>query len=218
MHRKTIVLAIVSTLTVACSSVAVIGTDGPNGTGGHGGHPMSNSTTAMGGDGNAGGAATGGHGQGGATLHCGGFAGDTCDAASYCDYPDDLCGAADGSGICKPRPQACDDFYDPVCACDGTIYGNRCEAASTGVDVSNVGGCPLPAGSFPCGPKNCSIAGEYCLHQISDTDLPDTYMCMAMTCSVAVPTCNCVASETADCAGSCEVQAMGGVVVHCPGG
>ncbi len=41
--------------------------------------------------------------------------GDDCSATEYCAK---LTGRCDGIGVCKTRPEACDDVYDPVCGCD----------------------------------------------------------------------------------------------------
>ena len=72
---------------------------------------------------------------------CGGFAGRLCADNEYCDYTDNDCGAADGPGTCKPRPEACTAIYSPVCACDGNVYGNECDAATHGLDVSTTSSC-----------------------------------------------------------------------------
>lgn len=73
---------------------------------------------------------------------CGGFAGFTCDATQWCDYPDgSICGAADQLGICRPRPDACTDEFDPVCGCDGAEHSNACEATAAGSDVASAGSC-----------------------------------------------------------------------------
>lgn len=79
---------------------------------------------------------------------CGGFAGLACEDNSYCDYEADQCGGADGVGLCRPRPTACDDVLDPVCGCDGRSYGNACLAAQAGFDV--IGGDVLCAGVATC--------------------------------------------------------------------
>jgi hypothetical protein len=85
-----------------------------------------------------------------APADCGGA---TCAANEYCDYG----AACSGAGTCRRRPEACPDIYSPGCGCDGTTYGNACEAAAAGVSVASDGECGA-AGlcSPPCGP------GESC--------------------------------------------------------
>jgi len=77
---------------------------------------------------------------GGTGEICGGFAGRQCADTHYCDWDDDSCGAADGSGTCQPRPEVCADDA-PVCGCNGTSYLGACAAAADGTDVSAAGGC-----------------------------------------------------------------------------
>jgi len=43
--------------------------------------------------------------------------------------------------VCRVRPTACTDFYQPVCAEDGKIYDNACKAASAGVNQAMIGAC-----------------------------------------------------------------------------
>jgi hypothetical protein len=73
---------------------------------------------------------------------CGGFAGSTCAASEFCAYQvGQMCGAADASSTCQPRPTVCDKTYDPVCACDGKTYSNPCLANMAGFGVNTKGAC-----------------------------------------------------------------------------
>lgn len=68
-------------------------------------------------------------------IECGGFGGKQCPEDMFCDYPDNNCGAADGMGVCEPRPTACPEVVREVCGCDGQIHTNECFAHSSGVDI-----------------------------------------------------------------------------------
>lgn len=198
--------------TVDGGGTSSTGMAGSGGTGGNG---------SGGAGGNGGGVSTGGSG-GGSGIACGGFAGVQCAATEYCDYSNDICGAADGQGVCKIRPEACPEIYSPTCACDGMVYGNDCEAAAAGFDVSNISMCPPPeAGQFNCGHGFCNSATQYCQKTTSDVvGLPDSFTCVDLPagCAGGMPSCACIgdpcgAPIPAECAAS-----GAGFVVTCPGG
>jgi hypothetical protein len=74
---------------------------------------------------------------------CGARLGDTCAADEFCSFtPEAICGFADATGVCEPRPEVCTDQYDPVCGCNGETYGNACEANAAGVSIQAAGECP----------------------------------------------------------------------------
>ena len=74
-------------------------------------------------------------------AECGGFLGLGCkNPNEYCEYASH-CGSADGSGVCKTRPEFCAELVSPVCGCDGNTYGNACEANTHGVTVASDGAC-----------------------------------------------------------------------------
>jgi hypothetical protein len=195
------------------SSSSSSSSSGMGGSGGEGG---------AGGNGGAAGNGSGGSAGAGAGGVCGGFSGMQCGANEYCDYPNDICGAADGQGVCKPRPEACDLVYAPVCACDGMVYSNDCDAAMKGFDVSNLAGCPPPmANLFNCGHVFCESATQYCQKTYSDVpNTPDSYTCAPLpaACAGMAPSCACIGDPCgAPIAGMCTASGNG-FMVTCPGG
>lgn len=104
-------------------------------------------------DPSAGGADCAGICQPPATQACGGLLGLQCDAGELCDYElEDICGAADQTGVCKPQPEFCAEIYSPVCGCDGVTYSNECFANAAGTSISAVGECT----------SACEDAGNFC--------------------------------------------------------
>jgi len=74
---------------------------------------------------------------------CGGFANLPCASSDdWCSFGDAPNGAAaDMSGLCTPRPEACIELFAPVCGRDGQTYGNSCFANMAGVDAVADGAC-----------------------------------------------------------------------------
>jgi hypothetical protein len=120
---------------------------------------------------------------------CGGFAGEACRPGEWCDYPDgSFCGGDDTTGICQPRPEACDLLLDPVCGCDGVTYGNECAANSAGVDIASRGEC---AGTgVPCTNDMPCTGGMVCV----GSSCGEVWQCVGTTrpCTDdAAPHCGC---------------------------
>jgi hypothetical protein len=201
-------------LSTGCGVDVSVG--GTTGTGGNDSGSGGASSSAVTGTGGATSSATSSTGTGSGAV-CGGFAGAVCADNEYCDFPDNRCGATDGQGICKPRPEACDLNFIATCGCDGQVHGNECAANSAGQDVSNMGSCQAPVGQFACGSHFCFQKTEYCTKFGSDVGSePDTFSCKPVPAGCgATPTCACLSGVA--CGNICEAT-NGGLQVTCLGG
>lgn len=212
MRTHIVVLAALSSAwLLACGGSASDGS-GSGGSAGSGG-----------GSAGSGGGSAGSGGQSGRS--CGGILGANCENDEFCDFPDNRCGAADGSGTCTPRPKNCLENYEPACACDGTVYSNACAANSQGEDISALDGCEPPAGYIPCGTRLCDASSQYCFRGVSDVgNEPDAFDCKPLPsgCDTAgAATCECLAKAGEACAQWCTVvdgKGAQGLKLTCPGG
>lgn len=165
----------------ACSNSGVIGDDcpttedcasagsaGASSSAGSGSSPKAGSGNSSSGTGSGGGSSAG-TGSGGASpggKTCGGILPAACADDQYCSFPAAAaCGAADQTGTCVPKPEACDLVYSPVCGCDDKTYGNACAAASEGVSVAKAGEC-AGSGGGTCGGRGGGTCAtdEYCAY------------------------------------------------------
>ncbi len=147
------------------------------------------------------GGGAGGAGGGGVGATCGGFPGTTCASTLYCDYPDDICGAADGTGTCQERGAgACPAVYSPVCGCDGRVHGNECEMRAAGADLNTLGGCTAPMGTFGCGATFCNRGTQYCQAFSGGIVAQVRYSCQQVPAGCgATPTCACLPTSGGMC-------------------
>lgn len=75
---------------------------------------------------------------------CGGRGNPPCAGDAFCSYTrEDICGRADATGVCKPRPTTTcpPPGIQAVCGCDGVVYAGECEANKAGVSVFAEGKC-----------------------------------------------------------------------------
>lgn len=157
-----------------------------------------------------------------APRSCGGMvAGQAgCLEGEFCDFPvEATCGAADGTGVCRSRPEPCTMDYSPVCGCDEHTYSNACGAAAAGVSVSATGECPqrVAAVGETCGTRGAlpCADGLFCDFptgaDCGRADAPGACAEKPTTCDErAVRVCGCDGTTYAN---ACEAH-MAGVSVE----
>jgi hypothetical protein len=130
-----------------------------------------------------------------------------CGAGAYCAGPSRSCG---GAGMCVARPAACPRAYTPVCGCDGTTYGNACEAAAAGVRVAAHQPCDCAAVECPAGTRAVDGDGDWCRDACrARCGTPcdcyrNPYLDFPSPCPALCPTCdNHWVCENGSCAGRC---------------
>jgi hypothetical protein len=128
---------------------------------------------------------------------CGGQAGKTCGPREYCAYDGGiaLCGAADATAVCLPRPSACNLSYEPVCGCDGKTYPNACAAARDGTGVLYDGPCSPPGTTFELATQQAqpSASWPWSCETPASCDIDDL---KSRSC---IPNCVCVWPEGCPC-------------------
>src|SRR5262249_61369060 len=101
---------------------------------------------------------------------------------------------------------------------EGRVEASGCGARRAGADPTAGGSCPLAAGAFACGYRQCAHANAYCQRSTSDVgNLGDDFQCRPLPagCSPA-PSCACLAGER--CGPLCTGDGATGLTLTCPGG
>lgn len=170
---------------VACTLALVGCGDDATSPGGAGGSAGTGGSAGAGGEG----------GEGGE----GGIVGDGC--AEQCTDTEYCAGdSCTGEGTCEERPPMCSREFAPVCGCDGTTYGNACEAESAGVRVDFDGQCPC-SGHDDCFDTQYCDQGEVCARS-TGTCKERPQLCSP----VFMPVCGC---DGADYSSVCDANAAG---------
>lgn len=142
---------------------------------------------------------------------CGGKIGTLCAKEEYCQYkPEDMCGTADQTGTCSPKPELCDKKLAPVCGCDGKTYDNACFAALSGISVASEGACEQEKVCGGIAGISCGSRSEYCAYPQGTCNVADrqgTCQPRPLTCPASrTKVCGCD-GKTYD--GECEAIQAG---------
>ncbi|MEM7166935.1 MAG: Kazal-type serine protease inhibitor domain-containing protein [Planctomycetota bacterium] len=128
----------------------------------------------------------------------------TCTDDSQCatgEYCQNAVGDCTGSGTCVVVPLVCPAHFDPVCGCDGTTYGNICEAAMFSANVEHLGAC------LGCTDNSACAAGEYCEKQVGFCGSTGNCVTMPTICiAIFDPVCGCDGQTYGN---ACEAAAAG---------
>jgi hypothetical protein len=102
-----------------------------------------------------------------------------------------------------------------VCGCDGKTYRSECEANASGQDISRLGTCAAPSGTFACGPYFCAHGSELCVAMNGGAITnAGTYQCLPLPSGCgATPTCACLSGNTP--CGVCSMSGSGDLTLMC---
>ncbi|MFQ5478946.1 MAG: Kazal-type serine protease inhibitor domain-containing protein [Candidatus Binatia bacterium] len=162
---------------------------------------------------------------------CGGIVGALCGAGEFCEFPPATCQWADQQGLCEPVPEACVMLFDPVCGCDGVVYGNDCVRRIAGVAKDHDGPCGETCGGIV---GALCAEGEFCEYPpatCQGADLQGVCLPVPEVCIMVFdPVCGCdgatygndcerqIAGVAKDHDGPCGATCGGIVGAACPDG
>lgn len=128
-----------------------------------------------------------------------------CEPTEFCQFDARDCGDS-APGRCMPRPTTTSLVFDPVCACDGSLYSHFGRAWAAGVDLDDAHRCPPFEDDFACGFRSCSHPLRACRWIDGDPE------CGAGECDTAECSCLMTLCPT----GFCTRTSDGISVLTCP--